>query len=79
MNESNFRSFAIDEISKIEKIPKKELYVVWICKILQNNKCLISTDFINGVYYEVTYNGDKNEFYFDKYIKESNLKIAGVE
>jgi hypothetical protein len=48
---------------------------VWLCKTLQNNKALLSTDEPDGRYYEVTYNGDKQEFYFDAYIKEHNQLI----
>ena len=46
---------------------------VWSCKTLQNNKALLSTNISDGMYYECTYNGDKNELYFDAY-KNGNLK-----
>lgn len=52
-----------------------EVYVVWICKTLQNNKALLSTTVEDGMYYEVTYNGDKGEFYFDAYKKQENVCI----
>ncbi|ARD99488.1 DUF6275 family protein [Lactococcus lactis] len=58
-----------------EKTTPLEVYVVWLCKTLQNNKALLSTDAPDGRYYEVTYNGDKQEFYFDAYIKEHNQLI----
>lgn len=51
----------------------KEPYVVWGCHILQNEKFLISTDLPDGKYYEVTYNGDKNEWYLDAYVKMENV------
>lgn len=51
-------------------------YVVWFCKTLQNWKALVSTDVVNGEYYEVTYNGDKDECYVDQYSKLSNTKIT---
>ena len=50
-------------------------YVVWFCKTLQNWKCLISTVFPDGMYYEVTYNGDKNETYLDAYKKWENVCV----
>jgi hypothetical protein len=31
------------------------------------------------MYYEVTYNGDKNEFYLDAYKKFENRSIASAE
>ena len=55
----------------------EEMYIVWFCKTLQNWKALVSTDVINGVYWEVTHNGDKNETYVDTYTKSSNLCIIG--
>lgn len=55
----------------------EEMYIVWFCKTLQNWKALVSTDVINGVYWEVTHNGDKNETYVDTYFKSSNLCIKG--
>ena len=53
----------------------EEMYIVWFCKTLQNWKALISTDVINGVYWEVTHNGDKNETYVDTYNKSSNICV----
>lgn len=52
-----------------------EIYTVWKCKILQNWKFLISTDLPDGMYYEVTYNGDKREWYLDAYKKFENQVI----
>ena len=52
-----------------------DVCVVWSCKILQNNKALLSTDIPDGMYYEVTYNGDKKEFYLDAYKKWENILI----
>ena len=53
------------------------MYIVWFCKTLQNWKALVSTDVINGVYWEVTHNGDKNETYVDTYTKSSNVCVKG--
>lgn len=54
-----------------------EVYVVWFSKTLQNWKCLISTTLPDGMYYEVTHNGDKNETYLDAYKKFDNITIYG--
>lgn len=56
-----------------------DIYVVWLSKTLQNNKALLSTDKGDGRYYEITYNGDKDEFYFDMYKKEMNRAISVKE
>lgn len=53
-------------------ITTDSVYVVWLNRTLQNNKALLSTTVEDGMYYEVTYNGDKNELYFDAYKHISN-------
>ena len=52
-----------------------DVYVVWFCKVLQNWKALVSTTVSDGMYYEVTYNGDTNEIYVDVYKKWENYTI----
>lgn len=49
-----------------------DVYVVWFSKTLQNWKALLSTTVSDGMYYEVTYNGDKKETYLDAYKKWEN-------
>lgn len=56
-------------------ITEDDVYIVWQCKTLQNNKALASTTLFDGMYYEVTYNGDKKELYFDAYKKWENRCI----
>lgn len=53
-----------------------DVFVVWSCKTLQNNKALLSTTVSDGMYYELTYNGDKNEIYFDAYKKWKNKRVV---
>ena len=45
------------------------------CKTLQNHKALLSTTVSDGMYYEVTFNGDKDEHYLDAYKKWENVCI----
>ena len=52
-----------------------EVYVVWFSKTLRNWKCLISTTLPDGMYYEVTYNGEDFETYIDAYKKFDNVCI----
>ena len=59
-------------------ITEDDVFVVWSCKTLQNNKALLSTTLPDGMYYEVTYNGDKDEAYIDAYKKWENYKIEDV-
>lgn len=54
---------------------RDEVYVVWFAKTLQNWKVLISTTLPDGMYYEVTHNGDRRESYIDAYKKFDNVVI----
>ena len=67
--------FAYNAQKIVEEYCGNDAYIVWMCKALQNNKALLSTDIEDGMYYEVTYNGDENEFYFDAYKKIENRVI----
>ena len=51
------------------------MFIVWMCKTLQNSKALVSTTLFDGMYYELTYNGDKKELYLDAYKKWENKCI----
>ena len=63
------------EITDKLKISLNDVFVVWLCKVLNNNKALVSTTVSDGMYYEITYNGEKNEFYLDAYKKWENVLI----
>ena len=52
-----------------------DVFVVWFCKTLQNWKALLSTKVPDGVYYEITHNGDRYETYVDVYKKWENLCV----
>lgn len=56
--------------------PKISVYIVWKAKVLQNWKYLISTDVPDNYYYELTFNGDKNEWYLDAYARTCNVCIT---
>lgn len=66
--------------SRVEKtdnvtLTEDDVYIVWFSKTLQNWKALVSTNISDGMYYEVTYNGDKKETYLDAYKKWENKCI----
>ena len=69
--------YANEHLDKTDKkeITKDDVYVVWLSKTLQNNKALLSTTLFDGMYYEITFNGDKKEMYFDAYKKWENKCI----
>ena len=56
-------------------LTEEDVYIVWFSKTLQNWKALVSTTVSDGMYYEVTYNGDKKETYLDAYKKWENRCI----
>lgn len=73
------KEYANEHFDKSDKTPEFEIFVVWYCKTLQNHKALLSTTLFDGMYYELTYNGDKKELYLDAYKKFENkcFKLGG--
>lgn len=70
----NYFNDHVDVIDK-KKLTMDDVFVVWFSKTLQNWKCLVSTTVSDGMYYEVTHNGDKNENYVDVYKKWENYCV----
>ena len=89
MNEKEFltfckelvRDYTNERLDKTDgvQISTDEVFCVWMCKTLQNNKALLSTTLFDGMYYEVTYNGDKGEAYLDAYKKFENRRVPVKE
>ena len=71
------RDYIIEHLDKSDDMPEIEVYIVWKCKTLQNWKYLISSSLFDGMYYELTYNGDKEEWYLDAYKKFENRTVKG--
>lgn len=71
------RDYFNEKVNKSDgfEITIEDVYIVWSCKTLQNNKALVSTNVSDGMYYELTYNGDKQELYLDAYKKQENRCI----
>lgn len=71
------RDYTNEHLDKSDNISitEDEVFIVWSCKTLQNNKILASTTLSDGMYYELTYNGDKKEIYLDAYKKWENKCI----
>jgi len=70
----NYFNNRVEKTDKFE-ITEDDVYIVWYCKTLQNHKALLSTSVSDGMYYELTYNGDKKELYLDAYKKWENKCI----
>lgn len=69
------RNYILEHLDKSDPTPEFEVYTVWKSKALQNWKYLLSSTLNDGMYYELTYNGDKEEWYLDAYKKFENRVI----
>lgn len=60
-----------------DQLDLDDLILVWFVKVLKNWKALISTSILNdGLYFEVTHDGEKHESYVDTYRKEDNQAFS---
>lgn len=73
---ANYTNEHTDTTDALEALTPDDVYIVWCCKTLQNSKALASTPRSDGMYYELTYNGDKHELYLDAYKKFENRRIV---
>lgn len=64
-----------EHLDKSAETPSFEVFTVWKAKVLQNWKYLLSSTLPDGMYYELTYNGNKGEWYLDAYKKFENRVI----
>ena len=67
--------YITEHLDKSDDTPDFSVYIVWKCKTLQNWKYLISSTLCDGMYYELTFNGDSGERYLDAYKKFENRVI----
>ena len=85
MNEKEFVKLAKESVARYvnarldksdgRQISEDDVFIVWMCKTLQNSKAMVSTTLFDGMYYELTYNGDRKELYLDAYRKWENVCI----
>ena len=69
------RDYIAAHLDKSDPTPEFEVYTVWKVKALQNWKYLLASTLPDGMYYELTYNGDKHEWYLDAYKKFENVVV----
>lgn len=65
------------EDNKVDEVAES-LNIVWFSKTLKNHKALVMSthDDYDHTYWEVTFNGAKNQYYVDEYCKKSNTAIT---
>lgn len=71
------KNYILSHLDKSDEIPDFSVFTVWKAKVLQNWKYLLSSTLPDGMYYELTYNGDKKEWHLDAYKKFENQVIKG--
>lgn len=67
--------YILEHLDKSDPTPQFEVFTVWKSKILQNWKYLLSSTLFDGMYYELTFNGDKGVWYLDAYKKFENRVV----
>lgn len=71
-----------EHIAQRERISVDDIFLVWSCKTLQNWKGIFSVtgqDKLLPLLYEIMYNGDKDEYYADRYVKTENKVYKPAE
>lgn len=70
--------YTVEHLDKTDDVEfsHDDVYVVMFSFILGNQKALLSTTLPDGMYYEATYNEDKDEIYLDAYKKFDNKKYS---
>ena len=63
------------DVTGNKKITVADVFIVWFSKTLQNWKALVSTTVSDGMYYEITHNGNNDETYIDVYKKRENFTV----
>jgi hypothetical protein len=60
-------------------LTRDNVFIVWFSKTLQNWKALVSTEVSDGIYYEITHDGDRKQTYVDVYKKWENYTVKDSE
>ena len=71
------KTYIRDHLDKSDGDVQFEVYIVWKAKVLQNWKYLISSSLYDGMYYELTFNGNAGVWYLDAYKKFENKVYQG--
>lgn len=75
MGNDEFQKKVKESVAEKTGLSVDQIYIVWMVKVLQNNKALASTTENDGLYFEVTYDGNNDRAFIDEYIKSSNEEL----
>jgi hypothetical protein len=73
------RDYYNHRVSPVEDHPMvttQQVYVVWFAKVLSNWKAMLGTVNSDGLYFEVTHNGETSETYVDHYEKQGQMVVS---
>ena len=74
------KELVANRVSDNEQFPVENIHIVWYAWVLGSQKALLTTLGNNdGLYFEVTYNHARQEFYVDKYKKQNNELVPNWE
>jgi hypothetical protein len=69
------KEYIQEHLDKSDDSVSFSVFTVWKSKVLQNWKYLVSSTLPDGMYYELTYDGDHKRWYLDAYKKFENRVI----
>lgn len=73
------RQYIKDRLDKSDPPVEFTVYIVWFSKTLENWKALVGSTLPDDMYYEVTYDGAREQTYIDAYKKVENVKLTDYE
>lgn len=78
MGNKEFSDLCIKQVAQLLGYSEDEMFIVWLCRTLQNNKAILSSARRYTPYVECTYDGDMDALYINVYTKQLNRCIREV-
>lgn len=68
--------YIIKHLNTLNEPLEFKVYIVWKYEILQNFKYILTSTLLDSMYYELTYNKDKNRWHLNAYENFKNRYIT---
>lgn len=78
MGNKEFSDLCIKQAAQLLGYSEDEMFIVWLCRTIQNNKAILSSTRRYTPYVECTYDGDMDALYINVYTKQLNRCIREV-